>query len=303
MILIRFDDLCRGRLAIFGARLIYLRDLLPTLPLIATLLCPLGKLVMRYVARRERSVLIENTLQYIGASLPEALTHADAYIARRSTKFIYDELIAKAYFRKFSITDGDIELPGDSGAVVCMLHTIDAYLLATVIGKVVANGDRQAALLRTPLSGEESRHFEALALHTGAKGHYFNPRVSAEVKAAIRELKSGIRLLTFADMPAEFGRSPAVRLFGRTAWMALGGLDIARLARVPVYLGYFTRDSATDSAATRLKLHIRNFGHVHQGTSQVITEAIEKIIADDPSMWDPLISLRSYFYQPTTAEH
>ncbi len=301
MILIRFDDVVKGLPSVFAAQLINISAYVQALPSsLARFSKWLGTLLLTRLARVEMRMVTENLEKIVGVQPTLAHNYGRKFVQRRSIRLVLEQLIRKSYFKKIPI---ETVFPDDGayptvGCMFALAHTIDAYLLTTLVARYAneANGEA-VCILRAPISAAESEEFMILARWAGVENSvkFLDPQSSADIKLAIRTMRSGGKVLSFVDSPAQFGRSPPVTFFGRRAWIALGALDLARLAGVPVYLTYLRRGAETSNG---IQLVFRKTDAERKDGVQAVVDLLEEIIRDDPPSWDFLITLRSYFYHP-----
>lgn len=301
MILIRFHDICIGKLAKVTSTLINTGRLLPAVPrLIDRLLSKLGVSILSRRMSTDGRVVLDNISSILGLTEESAKLEYKKYLKNRSSRLIIDSLISKKYYNKYTISEHYTEGADypESGCVFALMHMVEPYLIPGVVGNMITNkGEERFFFLRSPLSEEEGRQFDSIASGFNILGNvkYLDPSTSQSLKTSIRTLRSGGKLLSFIDMPTEFGRSSAIQLFGRQAWIALGAIDIAKLAKVPVYLCYLERDQENES---HLILNLNRVESNEPDSAQQVARLMERAILQAPSDWDFLSSLRSYYYHP-----
>lgn len=301
MILIRYQDLSNSSMATWVARLVHADKRFGFLPgPIQKAMRWIGKLWLPGITKHDNPLLEDNLTRGLGLTRDDARIALKHYRAHRCARFILDELLRQRYFEQYTISTqviGELPEPG-TGALFALMHTVEPYLLPALVGgDLIRQGSDKVYLLRAPLSGQEDQQFQLLSNWTGIEGKaiFLDPHASNSIKTAIRALRKGDHLLSYIDMPAQFGRSSPVSFLGRRAWLALGALDVARMARAPVYLVYITRDPND-----RLNLTV-TYEAVEAPANQMaqsVVTRIEDIVQCAPSDWDFVASLRSYFYLP-----
>lgn len=256
------------------------------------------RLIWRSRSDHELKLIAENIrlLDYgIADSSAEAL--AEDYMFRRIKFSSYE-----SWHNRMSMSDFDCvvdaEHEGDlKGSVVCLLHMIDPYILAGAITKFIADTTAsEILLLRTPLSPSEERVFSRIRAWAGAdrRSGFIDTRSTSEVRQAIREVRKGSVLLSYADMPAEFGGAAEVRFLGRSAWFAHGFIDISEISGSRVFVAWLSRANKN-----RHTLNIKQlFGRNKAEKSAELAKILEQVVRSSPSDWDFIYSLRSYFYPP-----
>lgn len=302
MKLIRFQDICTGPWARLGATWVQIRALHPWIPrLLAMPFDAFGQWLLAARLKVDNRMIQEDLTRIMGLSAPRSRYVCRRFRQNRSARLVLDKIMAKRCFTRYRIEhrfmDG-ADYP-DTGCLFAMVHTVEPYILPAAIGGLMAEkNDPDLYLLRSPQSEQEASQFEALANWTGADRiaiNYLDPASSRSIKTAVRALRTGSKLLSYIDLTAQFGRPTPVRFFNRRAWFALGALDIARLAKVPVYLCHFERHPSRESTL------VLKYTRIEAGQPEMAQQVIgllEDILLAAPENWDFTASLRSYYYQP-----
>jgi hypothetical protein len=234
-------------------------------------------------------------------SEPEATRHAVSYLKRRIAIFNLKEKVEKKYFESI-----EIDVPPSfmevvkSGAVYAVSHMLDPYLAVALVGKKCVAVNGPPLILRKPLSEDEEKIFKCFEGWTGGEGEYRDPMESSSIKGAIKLLRNGGNVLSFFDMPAQFGRPVEVSFFARRAWFAAGLVSLAYMGRVPIVMCSLQRSSDKKEDKNKLRLVTYCIDPAKPTASQELISCLEREIRSDPSGWDFLLSMRSYFYLPNT---
>jgi lauroyl/myristoyl acyltransferase len=186
------------------------------------------------------------------------------------------------------------------GSVICLLHMVDPYILAGALAKYINQStSSKILLLRNALNTSEERIFSKIVKWAGVeeKSEFLNHKSTSAIKRAVREVKKGAILLSYTDMPSEFGAGRKVDFLGKPAWFSHGLIDLSDLTGNKVFVAWLSK---AEKGHINYTLHVREiFSKNKAEKSYELTKYLESVVRKSPSDWDFIYSLRTYFYNPT----